>query len=453
MFVQLFYLFNDWAGRSAGLDQTLRFFYVCAVPLLATLLASILMFAPRTPGAPSRRRVAVAALIAIALCVLTVPVVDFLARTFLEADILSPRPFVTHRVNLLVLEPNDNSFPSPEVMLLAALATLLWAAAPRLGVFGWVWTLCYGLTRIICGSNYVADSVAGAALGFAWGGLALAACKASLHFSLVDGRRAVWKPQYQAAFCSLTFAATCFIALFAFGQMPRFSPKLGGLFGGAATAAPSAGAEVVPARESSTLGTHEGEGMTGAEPSGAPGYQASSPADTSKDQHRSDYIPKADSLLRAAWAPLFLPHRILSVDVAQVRAGNSAYRSAVVRFIVEKRGADERVRVFNTATSLIRTAFHADAQLQNIDVVALMPNAQKSDYGPRPVTTPGPLPVFTASVTRKDLDGKRQLPPKLAAANPGDGETVAAWLRPRSLIYINDAVLPPPAQAPKFAFR
>ncbi len=444
--MQLFYTINDWAGRSAGLDETLRFFYVCAVPLLATLLAAILMFAPRTPGAPSRRIVALAALIAIVLCVATVPAINYLARIFLDADVLSPRPFVTHRVNLLVLEPNDNSFPSPEVMLMAALSTLLWAAAPRVGALGWFSTLLYGIARIVCGSNYVADSAVGAALGFAWGGLSLALCRAPLHFARFNGQRTTWRPRYQAAFCALFCVATCSAAVCVFSQMPRFSGKFRGLFGSAATAAPPSSAANTHEHDSSTLGSHEGEGVTGQTDVEASTGAAhiSSPADTSQDQHRSDYIPKADDLLRAAWKPLNLPHRILSVDVAQVRAGTSAYRSATVRFIVEKRGAQERVRVFNTATLLIRAAFHNDAQLQNIDVVAVMPNAQLRDFGPRPLTTPGPLPVLSASVARKDLLGLRQLPPKLAEANPGAGEPYAAWLRARSLIYVNDTVLTPP---------
>lgn len=455
MFVQLFYFFNDWAGRSAGFDAFLRFFYVCAVPLLATLLAAILMFAPRLPGAPSRRRVAMAAFVAIGLCALTVPVVNLLAESFLSASILSPRPFFIHRVNLLVLEPNDNSFPCPEIMLVTALATLLWAAGPRLGIFGAIWALFYGLTRIICGTNYVADVSAGAALGFVWAGLALALCRAPLHLRLPAGKSAVWKLKYQAAFCSAALVITCIVSLFGFSQMPRFSAKFQGLLGGAATAAPYS-SPTLHARDSSTLGNHEGEGVSELEnatpnPS-APIYRASSPADTSQDQHRNDYIPKADRLLYRAWAKVRLPHRILSIDVAQVRAGNSAYRSAMVRFIVEKRGPQERMRVLNTATNLVRVAFHQDAQLQNIDVVAVMPNAKKSDFGPRPLTTPGPLPVFSASVARKDLAGKRQLPVALALDNPGAGERAAAWLRARSLLYINETVLP--AAAPqKFAFK
>ena len=443
--MQLFYFLNDWAGRSAGFDAFLRFFYVCAVPLLATLLAAILMFAPRLPGAPSRRRVAIAAFVAIGLCALTLPVVNLLADSFLNASILSPRPFFIHRVNLLVLEPNDNSFPSPEVMLVAALATLLWAAGPRIGAFGWVWTLFYGLTRIICGTNYIADVFAGAALGFVWAGLALALCRAPLHFGLPTGRRAVWRLKHQVAFCSFALIATCLASLFGFSQMPRFSAKFQGLLGGVATAAPY-GSSLLSQRDSSTLGNHEGEGVADLETPmtnpATPIYRASSPADTSQDQHRSDYIPKADRLLHNAWARLRLPHRILSVDVAQVRAGNSAYRSAMVRFIVDKRGPQERIHVLQTATNLIRVAFHQDAQLQNVDVVAVMPNAKKSDFGPRPLTTPGPLPVFSASVARKDLKGQRPIPVALAQENPGAGESAAAWLRARSLLYINETVLP-----------
>lgn len=445
--MQLFYLLNDWAGRSAGFDAFLRFFYVCAVPLLATLLAAILMFAPRLPGAPSRRRVAIASFITIGLCAVTVPIVNFLADSFLNASILSPRPFFIHRVNVLVLEPNDNSFPSSEVMLVAAFSTLLWAAGPRLGAFAWIWTMFYGLTRIICGTNYIADVIAGAALGFVWAGLALALCRAPLHFRLPAGNRAVWKLKYQAAFCSGALVITCLASLYGFSLMPRFNSKFQGLLGGVATAAPY-GNSLLRQRDSSTLGNHEGESVSDLENPltnpATPIYRPSSPADTSQDQHRDDYIPKGNQLLYRAWKPLRLPHRILSVDVAQVRAGNSAYRSAMVRFIVEKRGAQERVRVLNTATNLIRVAFHQDAQLQNVDVVGVMRNAKKSDYGPRPLTTPGPLPVFSASVARKDLKGQRQLPVALALENPGAGESAAAWLRARSLLYINETVLPAP---------
>lgn len=437
--MQLFSTINDLAGRSVWLDETLRFFYVGAVPLLATLLAALLIFAPRHMGAASRRRIGFAAGVAIALCVLTVPALNAFTRACLETDVLSPRPFVTHRVNLLVIEPNDNSFPCAEVMLAAALATLISAASPRWGIGAWLWTIGFGFARVFCGSNFAGDIGAGWVLGGAWAGLSLASCRASLHFGLRDGRRVVWHPRFQGAFAGITLIAVTAMTLFAFSDTPRFGPKIRGWFN---VPRATASTDVLPTaheRASSTLASHEGEGMP------SPIFGASSPADTSRDQHRSDYIPKGETLLRNMWLPLHLPHRILTVDVAQVRAGNSAYRSATVRFIVDKRGAEERRRVLQTATSMARAAFHADAQLQNIDLVGVSLNAQPDDYAPRPTTVPGPLPVFSASVARRDIEGTRRLPKPLAVSNPGAGEPDAAWLRARSLLYLNQRVLPAPA--------
>ena len=96
-------------------------------------------------------------------------------------------------------------------------------------------------------------------------------------------------------------------------QMPRFGSKIRWLvwverpgFDGALLDEQATGT-----RDSSTLGTHEGEGMTEASHRRAE-FRPSSPADTSQDQHRSDYIPKAEALLRTMWLPLHLPHRILT---------------------------------------------------------------------------------------------------------------------------------------------
>ena len=434
--MQLFYAINDLAGRCVWIDGALRFFYVGAVPLLATLLAALLIFAPRHLGAASRRRVAFAAAIAIALCVLTVPALNAFTRAYLETDVLSPRPFVTHRVNLLVVEPNDNSFPCAEVMLCAALATLICAASPRWGIVAGLLTIVFGFARVFCGSNFAGDVGAGWILGGAWAGLALASCRASLHCGLRDGRRVVWHPKFQGTFAAITLIAVTAMTLFVFSDTPRFGPKIRGWFNVPRTPSSTASLPSEAERASSTLTSQEGEGVA------APIFGASSPADTSRDQHRSDYIPKADTLFRNMWLPLRLPHRILTVDVAQVRAGDTAYRSATVRFIVEKRGPAERRRVLQTATLMARTAFHADAQLQNIDLVGVSLNAEAQDYAPRPTTVPGPLPVFSASVARRDLAGRRRVPAALAASNPGAGEADAAWLRARSLLYFNQRVLP-----------
>jgi hypothetical protein len=295
----------------------------------------------------------------------------------------------------------------------------------------------FGFTRVICGSNFAADVIAGWMLGWSWAALSLAVLKAPLHFGLRDGRRCVWQPRFQAAFSSMTLLCVSCAALFSFAQTPRFGPKIKSWFSVARASAATEAIQDVPGT-SGTMASHEGEGV----PSQI--YSESSPANTSQDKHRSDYIPKADTLLRDAWKPLRLPHRLLTVDVAQVRAGTNAYRCATVRFVVEKRGADERRRVLQTATQLAKRAFHADGQLQNIDVVAVVLNPEPEDFAPRPTLVPGPLPVFSASVAARDVRDGRQIPQKLAAANPGVDEKDAQWLRNRSLLYFNERVLPAP---------
>lgn len=104
--MRLFYLINGWAGRNDFADATLRLFYVSAVPLLATALAALLIFLPRHPwrvtGRFSHRevpsgRIVLATAFAVAACALLMSAVNSGSLRFLNAEILSPRPFVTHR--------------------------------------------------------------------------------------------------------------------------------------------------------------------------------------------------------------------------------------------------------------------------------------------------------------------------------------------------------------------
>jgi hypothetical protein len=109
------FLPHQWLGRRNDFaDATLRLFYVSAVPLLATALAALLIFLPRHPwrvtGRFSHRevpsgRILLATACAVAACALLMSAVNSGSLRFLNSEILSPRPFVTHRVNALVIEP------------------------------------------------------------------------------------------------------------------------------------------------------------------------------------------------------------------------------------------------------------------------------------------------------------------------------------------------------------
>ena len=181
--MRLFYVINGWAGRSEWLDGVLRFFYVGATPLLLTALAALLIFSspPRDKNAlASRARIAGAGLLSLGLCALVVWLAHGIQTQFLNGAPISPRPFMTHWVHALVIEPNDNSFPCFEVMLAAAGATLLWAALPTTGVLGWLAVFVLGFARVFCGMNYPGDALAGAFLGGAIGLVSLAALRVPL---------------------------------------------------------------------------------------------------------------------------------------------------------------------------------------------------------------------------------------------------------------------------------
>jgi membrane-associated phospholipid phosphatase len=429
--VRLFYLINGWAGRNDFADATLRLFYVSAVPLLATALAALLVFLPRHPwrvtGRFSHRevpsgRILLATACAVAACAVLMTAVNSGSLRLLNSEILSPRPFVTHRVNALVVEPNDNSFPSPEVMIAAVLAVAIWAVYPRAALAALSALLLFGFTRVFCGANYPVDVVAGAATGAALCALSLALWGVSLWLPAKHGRL-VWRVRHQAGFSSATVLLVVVASLLSLANTPGYSGKMRTLFRlPSATVASATAAEprdtvasaalastrneksvdaAVTLRSSSMhdMAAHEGEGEGGAfrtRDMPVPGVTA-----------MGGYLPEAEKQLLADLRAAKLAHRLVSVDVAQVRAGTSDFRCAAVRFEVQRSGVAERKRVADTAARIGRRAFAVDPMLQNIDISGVVLNApqqaQVKGKGSLSVFATGAIPVFTASIARRDL--------------------------------------------------
>ena len=94
----------------------MRGVYIATIPLLAVILLGLLILAPRAPGAPSRGKVALATVLALGGAALLMWGIEIWAQS-LNVGTLSPRPFMTRWVNLLIVEPQDNSFPCVEVMV------------------------------------------------------------------------------------------------------------------------------------------------------------------------------------------------------------------------------------------------------------------------------------------------------------------------------------------------
>jgi hypothetical protein len=457
--LRLFYLINGWAGRIEWLDDSLRFFYAGITPLLATALVALIFLWPQgadgsTPF--SRRRLFGSLAVSAALCILVVIAINAFQGQALGRAPMSPRPFMTHWANVLVVEPNGNSFPCYEVMFAAATATLIWAISPGGGILAWLLVCGLGFARIYCGSNYLADSVAGAALGGALSTLALACCRVPLRVPILHAQTWRWRLRHQGV-----FGAATLLVLFAGGfywlwTSPPHEAKLrawlgGGVLGPSASAAPVGATPVSAASNAPAVSLHEniheGEGAPASGAASAPGEMLLDSRAARLDGH----LPEAEKYLQQVLSTLRPPYPIMGINVAQVVAGTTGYRCAAIRFevphpdTIPRSGAgarppvNERARVAQTAAALIRLAFQADAQLQHVDVVGLQHN-------PAPTLAPSEFypaakwrPVFTASLERRDLIITRPDKPRWVNDPRLEG---GLWLRARSLLYIDAEVLP-----------
>lgn len=461
--MQLFYLINGWAGRSEWLDGALRLLYVGATPLLWTALAALLIFTPRPRdvglNAP-RRRIAGASLLALALCALTIGLVQLVQTQFLNGAPISPRPFMTHWVKALVIEPNGNTFPCFEVMVAAVAATLLWATRVGAGVLGWLLVLALGFARVFCGANYPGDSLAGAFLGGAIGVLSLAAWRVPLQLPILKSgaRRLSWRVTHQAMFGAVAFFGFFLYCGYALTMTSPHASQFQHFWSAPAAAAPPNPSPSSPRVATAALsGIHESEGGVLAEEATAPMSEPGKLLLSSRAARLDGHLPAAEKAITHALSAPGLGHRVIGVNVAQVRAGTSAYRCAAIRFGVVRSGVEERRRVAETAAMSVKRAFHVDGQLQHVDVLAVDLRPQSAMPTPDREYSPGETSgtqtdkirarhgvrvVFTASVERYDLVVKNK--PAWVNWSGLDG---GAWLRARSALYIDDDVLPATAPA------
>ena len=400
----------------------MRFIYVAAVPLLATALVAWVLLAPRSwmnVNAPSRRALLAAGFLVVIFGALTIAAISVFEHFALGGEVLSRRPFLTHFVTSLVMEPNDNCFPCFEMMFAASLATLLWAGRPRVGFCGWILAIALGIAHLYCGTNFTVDIIIGAIWGVAIAGAGLAICGVPLTFRVTKNTRLRWKPRFQGATSVLLMATTLIYVTGWMANTPNHLPPLFALLhsGKSAEAAPT----IV------TKSTFDAD--------------ASSNDSTQKpremllltDSVKQDgYLPQAEKYLFNILKNQRTGMEILGVNMAEVKSGKTAYRCAAIRFEVPGNGNAARKRVTAVAARLVKTAFHADAKIDHIDILGMKKNLENST-----LYTEGGTPVFTASVDRDSLilHGNRAW---LNAANTNPG----LWLRARSLLYFDPQVLP-----------
>ena len=193
----------------------MRGVYVGTIPLLAVLLLGLLTLAPRGKSGVSRGKIALATVLALGGAALLMWGIDAWAQT-LSVGTLSPRPWMTRWVNLLIVEPQDNSFPCVEIIVAAILSVAIAVSHRAWGVFAFVATLLLMTARLFCGSNYLADVGVGALLGIGLMLLCLAIARAPRR-----RRRAV-----VGGAGAFTLGATALTTFLVMAAMPRFAGKL-----------------------------------------------------------------------------------------------------------------------------------------------------------------------------------------------------------------------------------
>ena len=416
----------------------MRGVYVGAIPLLAVILLGLLILAPRGKGAPAREKIALAALLALGGTALLVWGIGALAQS-LGLGTISPRPFMTRWVNLLIIEPQDNSFPCAEVIVAAILSVGIWAANRWWGIFAIFATLLLMAARLFCGSNYGGDVGVGAVLGIGLMWLCLALCGAP------HSKRARIGTGSAGAF---TLGATALGTFLVMAAMPRFAGKLQLPWGLPTQASAKVGAAATRAARG-TLQEGEGipaEGMTSASDGAIDADQYAGEAEAEALSKRAtQFLPTTEKYLTKVLTPKALPFVLLDVEVAPVTFKNGSYRAAALRFEVDPTIPNARYLVGQRAATLVKSAFAADPKLDNVDVAGVVTGDAAQIDNSLMRFAGDEVPVFTASVQRRNLIVAT---PKWANDPNLEG---GLWLRTRSRLWINDQVLPRLPAAPQLA--
>lgn len=91
--------------------------------------------------------------------------VAFFLNTLVKLFYYKPRPFVKHRVGILIPSKTDSSFPSKHTMLAFAVSTSIFLYKRTLGLIMWILSILTGFSRIWVGHHYPFDIIGSAFIG------------------------------------------------------------------------------------------------------------------------------------------------------------------------------------------------------------------------------------------------------------------------------------------------
>lgn len=153
--LNLFYFFNNLAGKTSWLDNIFIFFadyfqYLVGLIFLALLIRS----------AYSQRQKMAIFFVTIISALFSRLAVTSLVRFFYH----HPRPFAVHSVHQLISE-SGYSFPSGHAAFFFAFSGAIYAYNKNWGIFFFICSTIISLSRIMAGIHYPSDILGGLVVG------------------------------------------------------------------------------------------------------------------------------------------------------------------------------------------------------------------------------------------------------------------------------------------------
>ena len=155
--VELFYFFNNLAGKSQIFDT----FIVFSASYLQYLLGAVFILFLCFSAYSKREKFRVFFIVAVSTMVARLGIVEII-RFFYHR----PRPFINNQVYRLISE-NDWSFPSGHSAFFFAMATAIYLYNRRWGVVFFAAAIMMNISRVIAGAHYPSDILGGMIVGVA----------------------------------------------------------------------------------------------------------------------------------------------------------------------------------------------------------------------------------------------------------------------------------------------